>query len=86
MHTDISMGAYQLIVGFFGFFYIIFLVTIIVWVVGIFLGGNPAGGDEEVEECVVEVDEEGNPIEPAEGEEPCEPGDEEVEGGDERRL
>ena len=87
MHTDISIGAYQLILGFFGFFYITFLVTVIVWVVGIFLGEPYV--EEAAEECVVEVDEEGNPIEPilAEGEEPCEPGDEEpVEGGDARRL
>ena len=48
----------------------------IVWVVGIFLGEPNV--EEEVEECVVEVDEQGNPIEqaePAEGEEPCVPGE-----------
>ena len=88
MHRDISKEAYQLIVGFFGFFYIIFLVTVIVWVVGIFLGEPKV--EEEVEECVVEVDEQGNPIEqlePAEGEEPCVPGDEDAKGeGDARRL
>ena len=74
---------WQLIVGFFGFFWIIFLVLIIVKAVDIFLTGS--GGDEVEEECEIELDEDGFPVEVDEDdEEACVPAEEEEE--DERRL
>ena len=77
--SDIPESIFKIIVGFFGFFWIIFLVSVIIILVDIFLSGS-GGGEEEGEECEIELDEDGNPVEGAE--EACEATEEDEEGAE----